>query len=226
MHHAVGGSVRLFASLRPADPLTLGETAERLAAAGVDGLHIDIADGRFVPYMTVGPSTASALAERFPKVLIDVHLMTESPEDRLRELHRVAGMRVAFHVEATQYPWRIVSLARELGCEVGVALNPVTPIATIEALARSIDFVNLLTTDPDHAGEPLLPGMTERVAAVRALVPGAVRIEVDGGVNGRVAAQFVAAGANDLVLGRAIVGTVDWAATVAELRAAVGRPVA
>ena len=226
MPKAVGGPVRLLASLRPADPLALGAAAERLAGVGIDGLHIDIADGRFVPYMTVGPSIASALAGRFPNVLIDIHLMTESPEERFRELQPAAGMRVAFHVEATRYPWRIVSLAREFGCEVGVALNPVTPIATIEALARSIDFVNLLTTDPDHAGEPLLPGMTDRVAAVRALVPEAVRIEVDGGVDGRVAGQFVVAGANDLVLGRAIIGSTDWAATVAELRVAVGHPVA
>lgn len=226
MHHDAGGPVRLFASLRPADPLALAAAADRLVAAGVDGLHLDIADGQFVPYMTVGPSTAAALAERFPEILIDVHLMTESPEDRLRELGAATGMRVAFHIEATRYPWRIISLARELGHEVGIAINPVTPTATLEAVAQSVDFVNLLTTDPDHAGEPLLPGMTDRVSAVRTLVHGAVRIEVDGGVDRRSATRFVAAGARDLVVGRAILGTADWAAAVVALRTAVRSPVA
>jgi ribulose-phosphate 3-epimerase len=128
--------------------------------------------------------------------------------------------RLSFHLESTRYPWRVASLARQAGVVVGVALNPITPISSIEALGPSVDFVNLLTTDPDLFGEQLLPGMPDRVAAARALLPEATALEVDGGVDAGNIAELRAAGADEYAVGRAVCGATDWAAALGTLRAA------
>jgi ribulose-phosphate 3-epimerase len=214
---------RVLASIRSVDPLALGAACERLLEAGADGLHVDICDGVFVPELTVGPDVARALATRFGPVL-DVHLMVMRPEDYLRVLADAGATRVSFHLEAASYPWRLASLARTLGLEAGIALNPVTPIPALEPVARAVDFVNLLTTELDFAGERRLPGALERVAAAHALLPSEVRVEVDGGVDAAAAADLVRAGADELVVGRAITGSGDWHAAVAGLRRAIDIP--
>jgi ribulose-phosphate 3-epimerase len=214
---------RILASVRSVDPLALGACCDRLLDAGADGLHVDLCDGVFVPELTLGPEVVRALAARVGPVL-DVHLMVARPEDYLRVLADAGATRVSFHLEASPYPWRLASLARTLGLEVGIALNPVTPVAALEPVARTADFVNLLTTEVDFAGERLLLGSVERVAAARALLPPEVGVEVDGGVDAASASALVRAGADELVVGRAISCGDDWRAAVAGLRRAIDVP--
>lgn len=210
---------RILASVVSVDQGEIGAAACRLLDAGVDGLHLDISDGEFVPDLTFGLRTVDALRAR-TEAFLDVHLMVARPEDYLDGLAHAGATRVSFHVEAAPYPWRVVSLARSLGLECGVALNPVTPLATVEDLSHSVDFVNLLTTEPDHAGQRLLSGMAARAARLRELLPKHVRLQVDGGIDRSTVSQF--ADADDLVVGRGICGEVDWAEAVADLRRRIG----
>jgi len=212
---------RILASIRSVHPLHIGGGCRRLLDAGVDGLHVDIADGVFVPELTFGPHVVVALLER-RTAPIDVHLMVTRPEQYLPELAKAGAARVSFHLEAEPYPWRVCSLARSLGMEVGVAVNPATPLAVLKPVVSAVDFVNVLTTEIDFAGEQLLPGSADRVAAARNLLPTRVRLEVDGGVNSGNAAALVDAGADELVVGRAITGADDWRGAVAELRDLIG----
>jgi ribulose-phosphate 3-epimerase len=209
----------IFGSITGAEPTALGEAALRLLNAGVDGLHIDIADGVFVPYLTFGPSVVAAL-RRMTAAILDVHLMVSEPERLIESVADSGATRISFHLEATRYPWRVTSLIRRAGVQAGVALNPITSSSGVEALADTISFVNLLTTDPDVAGERLLPRMPERVAAVRGMLPEGKPIEVDGGIDADNIKRLSAAGATQFVVGRAICQSLDWTATVVSLRRA------
>lgn len=213
--------MRILASLTATDPAAYGEAADRLIASGVDGLHIDIADGSFVPYLTVGPGLVAALRRRLSDVLLDVHLMTGRPEAFFEELAAAGADRVAFHAEATRYPWRLVTLARRAGIgEIGLALNPASPLALLDSCSHDLSFVNQLTTEPDVDGERLLPNGPARIADLRAYLGGRAPILVDGGVSVGNIRDLVRAGASDVVVGRAITGAADQVDAVERLRAA------
>ena len=212
--------VRIFGSITSIELATLGQSAHQLLDAGVDGLHIDLADGVFVPDLTFGPRIVDTL-RRITSAVLDVHLMVIDPERLIPAVAAAGANRISFHLESTRYPWRIASLISRESIEAGVALNPVSPLAAIEALGDSVGFANLLTTDPDLDGERLLPRMAERVAAARALLPEGTAIEVDGGLNASNIGRLRTAGAADFVVGRAICSSPDWAAAVASLRTAL-----
>jgi len=213
---------RLLASLTSLSPLALGDDAKRLIDAGADALHVDIGDGHFVPFITYGPALAAALADQFDAA-VEVHLMVDDPETWIREIvgSRSRVARIWFHIESTRHPWRVASLVQRFDIQAGVALNGITPIAVLERLGSSVDAVNVLATDHDFAGDELLGGTAERVRAVRAVVGRTTTIQVDGGVSANSAAELVRAGADELVVGRAICGQQDWSAAVAELRQVV-----
>jgi hypothetical protein len=116
------------------------------------------------------------------------------------------------------YPWRLLSLARKLRLGAGIAVNPATPIAMLEPVATGVDFVTILTTEPDFAGERYLPGSTARIAVGRALLPADVAIEADGEITRDPIRSVVEAGASDIVVGRALVGDAFPRAALLRLR--------
>ena len=209
--------MRIHASLTAADPLHLAETVSRLEAAHVDALHLDIADGRFVPDIAGSAGLAAAVAKA-SSLPLELHLMVSEPEVQLAAFAPTGARRILVHAETAAYPWRLAALARRLGVEFGLALNPSTPLEALAPAASAGWPVTLLTTEPDGDGEHCLPGMIDRVAAARRLLGDEAVIEADGGLTPQLAALFHEAGASIVVAGRAITGAPDWTAAVTALR--------
>lgn len=210
--------MRVHVSLSAADPLRLGAVVRRLEETPAAALHLDISDGVFAPAIAGGLELAHALAGagRLP---LEVHLMVGDAERQLEMFAPTGASRILVHAEAVRYPSRIAATARRLGVEVGFAANPATPLEQVAGAALASGWLTLLTSEPDGAGEPFLPGMLERVAAARTLLGPAVTIEVDGGVRPELAPGLHAAGADVVVAGRAVLEAADWRSAVRRLSA-------
>lgn len=74
--------ITIEASILAADYARLGEQAREAEAAGVDGIQVDVMDGRFVPDITFGPGVVRALRP-LVSVTLDVDLMIVEPERHL-----------------------------------------------------------------------------------------------------------------------------------------------
>jgi ribulose-phosphate 3-epimerase len=213
--------LKLWASITSIDLGRLADIGEQLQFAGVDGIHVDVADGVFVPDLTFGGRVVRALSARL-SVPIEAHLMITEPESQLKTMADEGASRVSFHLESTEYPWRVATMAKSLGLEVGVAVNPKTSTSNLQYLWDVATFINVLTTELDGVGEHLLPHMFARVVATKRALPPHVSIQVDGGMSLEQIPSFVAAGATEFVIGRALVDSPNIHQSMADLRRTLG----
>ena len=57
-----------------------------------------------------------------------------------------------------------ITLSRDAGCQVGVTLNPATPLSYCRHYLNRIDVLTLMTVDVGYAGQPFIEEMLEKIA--------------------------------------------------------------
>jgi ribulose-phosphate 3-epimerase len=216
--------VALGPSILTANLLALGDAIREAEDAGVDFIHLDIMDGRFVPNITFGPVVVESVraATTLP---LDVHLMIEEPDRHIEAFVSAGADAVIVHVEASRHLHAALQRIRELGASPGVALNPLTPLSVIEDALPFLEQVLIMSVNPGFGGQAFIPTALRRIARLRVMIeesnPGC-RIEVDGGIKASNIGKVVAAGAQMIVAGSAIFSTeTPVAEAVRRLRAGV-----
>jgi ribulose-phosphate 3-epimerase len=220
---------KLAPSILTANFARLEEQIKAAEQAGVDYIHLDIMDGRFVPNITFGPLLVETL-NRITALPLDVHLMIAEPERYLLDFIRAGADILTVHQEACPHLHRVLQLIQAEGCRAGVALNPATPLVLIEEVLDMADLILVMTVNPGFGGQTLIEQAVDKVARLRRLLDerGAkAELEVDGGVNRSNVARLVAAGATVIVAGSAIFrADLSVSQAIAELRSAVSLPAA
>ena len=198
--------LKIAASLLAADFSRLGEEIEKVEAAGADLLHIDVMDGHFVPNLSIGPMVVKSIRDK-TKLPFDVHLMIEKPNYFVQQFVDAGADFVTVHVEEFRGLYRTIKSIKELGRKVGIALNPPTPVSSIEYLLEDLDLILIMSVDPGFGGQRFIPNVLSKITAVRQIIDKrnlAIDLAVDGGVNQETVESIVKAGANILVIGSAL----------------------
>ena len=193
-------------SILSADYTRLGEQVREAEAGGADAIQIDVMDGHFVPNLTFGPGIVRALRP-LVRVKLDVHLMIDNPDLFIRDFAQAGADRLVVHQEVCPNLERTIRTICELGIDAGVAINPATEIDILEQYLDRVDVVQVMTVHPGFGGQEFIPSQLEKIKRLRNILRErnlAVRIAVDGGIDGDTAPLAVAAGATILVAGSAI----------------------
>ena len=201
----------LAPSILAADFGHLAEEIARAEQGGARLVHLDVMDGHFVPNLTMGPAVVKAV-RRATRLPLDVHLMIQNADLYVDAFADAGANWVSLHVEALPHLQRAVAHLRERGLKAGVALNPSTPLVSVEEIAPELDYVVVMSVNPGFGAQKFIPGAVHkirRLAELRTRRELGYRIEVDGGIDLTTAAAVVRAGADILVAGNAIFGKGD-----------------
>ena len=202
----VAHAVKLAPSILTADFGSLQEAILAAEHGGADLLHLDVMDGRFVPNITFGPLVVEA-AHRITQLPLDVHLMIEEPERYLEAFAKAGANIMTIHLEACRHLHRAVQQIVDLGCQVGVALNPSTPIESIREIAPFVDQVLVMSVNPGFGGQRFIQTMTSKLRRTRKLLDEynpTCDLEVDGGIGIGNIRDVQRNGANVIVVGSAV----------------------
>jgi ribulose-phosphate 3-epimerase len=211
-------------SILSADFARLGEEVKSVLAAGADVIHFDVMDNHYVPNLTVGPLVCEALRKHGITAPIDVHLMVKPVDRIVPDFAKAGATYISFHPEASDHIDRTIGLIREHGCRPGLVLNPATPLDYLDYTLAKLDLVLLMSVNPGFGGQQFIPGVLDKLRAVRQRIDASgreVRLEIDGGVKVDNIGEISRAGADMFVAGSAVFGSKDYRATIAAMRAAI-----
>jgi ribulose-phosphate 3-epimerase len=211
-------------SILSADFSKLGEEIKAVESAGADWIHVDVMDGHFVPNITIGPLVVEA-ARRVTTLPLDVHLMIEDPDQYLEAFARAGSTYLTVHPEACYHLHRTIQAIKDLGVKAGVALNPATPLSTLEWVLEDVALVLVMSVNPGFGGQTFISNAIPKIRNLKSMVrsknPNAL-IAVDGGVNQETIRSVSEAGADAFVAGSAIYGSSDYGETIRKFRALIG----
>ena len=211
--------IKIAPSILTADFSNLRAEIESIRDA--EWQHLDIMDGHFVPNLTFGPKMVADL-RKITNQVVDAHLMIENPDRYIADYAKAGADYITVHQETMVHLHRGIYMIKELGVKAGVALNPATPVTTIEHILPDLDMVLIMSVNPGFGGQSFIQSSLEKIRWVheRASALGLhnLEIQVDGGVNLETAPSIIAAGATVLVAGSAIINTADRAAAIGKLR--------
>ena len=162
--------------------------------------QIDIMDGQFVPSRSI---TWEHLTRLSIKLTWEAHLMVLHPEKQLEGFQKAGAQKVVFHYETTSSPQDVISLARQVGLGVGLAVNPETPITAVLPLVSEVDSVLLLSVNPGFYGSKFIPEVMDKVAELRHIRP-ELEIGIDGGIKESNIVRVAQTGVDDICVGSAL----------------------
>jgi ribulose-phosphate 3-epimerase len=207
-------------SVLSADFGNLQGDIEMINQSEADWFHIDIMDGVFVPNISFGFPVLKAIQKHAKKPL-DVHLMIVDPDRYTQAFKDVGAEILTFHIEACTHLHRSIQNIKNLGMKAGVAINPHTSIHLLEDIIADIDLVCVMSVNPGFGGQKFIENTYHKVSALKKLIESKksnALIEIDGGVDLNNYKKLVAAGANVLVAGNTVFGSINPVKTISELK--------
>lgn len=198
--------IDLAFSILAADFTQLGDEIRTAQRGGGTAVHIDVMDGHFVPNITFGPPVVEAV-RRVTALPLDCHLMIDDPDRYLADFAKAGADWIIVHQEVCRHLHRTLTGIREHGMEPAVAINPATPVETIQEVLGLVHHVLVMTVNPGFGGQSFIPKCVDKVrhlASLRKELGLSFRIEVDGGIAPSTLEEVIGAGADLLVAGSAI----------------------
>jgi ribulose-phosphate 3-epimerase len=165
--------------------------------------HIDVMDGVFVPNISFGTPIMNVL-KKYAKKPLDVHLMIVNPDKYLEKFAELGSEVLTVHIEACTHLHRTVQKIKSLNMKAGVAINPHTPVSSLESIITEVDLVCVMSVNPGFGGQSFIDSTYQKVKDLKLLIEkykSKALIEIDGGVNSENAKKLIENGADVLVAG-------------------------
>ncbi len=196
----------------------LKQSLADIEKAGASMVHLDVMDGKFVKNTTFDYNFINKVKD-MTSLILDVHLMVESPEKVIDKYIDSGADIITVHYEACKDIVKTLEYIRSKNVVAGVAINPKTPAIKIKDILKNelADIVLVMGVKPGACGQKFIPGSAEKVAEIREMDK-KVYIEIDGGVTTKNAYLLRKMGANIIVSGSTIFSSKNMKKTIKQLK--------
>lgn len=207
-------------SLLSANFGNLSTDIDMVNCSEAEWLHLDIMDGVFVPNISFGFPVMKYVRSLSTKPL-DVHLMIVEPDKYIERFEEHGAHMLTVHYEACTHLHRCVQMIRQAGMKAGVALNPHSPVSSLENILPEVDMVLIMTVNPGYGGQRFISESMSKIRQLKEMIDRrnlSALIQVDGGVGTHNARELIDAGVDVLVAGNAVFGSDDPQKTISEIK--------
>ncbi len=207
-------------SILSADFSKLGEEIKAVEHAGADWIHIDVMDGHFVPNITIGPVVVSKI-RKISDIFFDVHLMIENPGKYVEQFAKAGADLITIHAEACDDILSTINKVKDLGCKVGVSINPETSLDVIKEIIQNVDLVLIMSVHPGFGGQSFIEDVLPKIKKTRDIISKIdkeIHLEVDGGINDKTAKTAIEYGADVLVAGNFVFTNASYKDAIQSLK--------
>lgn len=178
-------------------------------------VQIDVMDGEFVDNKSFEEIEKINELKNPPD--FELHLMVRHPLAEIEKWAKIKNIRrVIFHIESDDKPAEVLSRITGRCCQVGIALNPETPLSAVEPHLKKICEVLFLTVHPGHRGAAFIPEVENKIKEFTQ-IKNRPLCAVDGGVSKNNIAELKNCGVEIFCIGSALTQSDDVKKTYQEL---------
>lgn len=161
-------------------------------------VQIDLMDNKFVPNLSIGLEVVAKYPISSRK---EAQLMVADPQNWIDGLAKLEFSRIIFPIEVENTDI-LIDQVKSHNIEVGLSLNPETPVDKIWQFLDKISLVLVMGVHPGFQGQKLIPETLDKIRKLAELKSTYnFLIEEDGGINLETVKSLVEAGVDNLAVG-------------------------
>ncbi len=134
---------------------------------GLDYIHVDVIDGKFVETLKNNLDVFKILKETFTLPIID-HLIVVNPYDYIEKIIDYINIFL-FYYECEIDKYVIINKIKQKKKMLGIAINPDTDVSELEPFLDEIDVVLVMSVYPRKSGQTLIPDTIKKVSELSIL---------------------------------------------------------
>jgi len=198
--------MKLFLSLINKDIIDLDFIVDQFDSL-LDGYHIDVMDGVFVPTVNESILLFDEMLIRTRKKLW-LHCMTIDPLMYLDGINDLSGAIVTVHVELKKNIKKILLSIKKKQGRPSLAISPKTSISYLESYLDCVDHILVMTVNPGYSGQKFIPDSIDRIKRIKALCKQYNKDEItfaaDGGISFDASMQLKEAGIAEIAFSNVV----------------------
>lgn len=197
-------------------------------------VQIDICDGKFVksiswPMNSQDENSVQSIVNEetgmpfWDQIDFEFDLMVLNAHRQFDFFTKLGAKRIIFHLEAEndedfkEFLESIDPYTKD-NISIGIAINTTTDISKLDQYINHIDFVQCMGIEHiGFQGEPFDERVLTQVKNIKNKYP-EIKISIDGAVNKNTANQLIKSGAEELVVGSALLNSYDIRESFEELK--------